>query len=154
MSLQQAAGWTQRCFLGGLTVAGAAGLLSLPARPVAAEPPPETTRLRLHKSPGICITPRSTWPKSSCTSRGLPRWTTSRLTPPQNGSSMYQQLAAGAIDFNMAFVPPFILQVDAGAPPVPQALRARKIGRAVVSSAVDRPRMCTTSTSTAAPKAR
>jgi hypothetical protein len=58
LSLQQATGWTRRCFLGGLTVAGAAGLLGLPARPVTVEPPPETTRLRLHKSPGICIAPQ------------------------------------------------------------------------------------------------
>jgi NitT/TauT family transport system substrate-binding protein len=47
MSTQPAQGWTRRRFLGGLTVAGAAGLLSLPGRPGAAEPPPETTRLRL-----------------------------------------------------------------------------------------------------------
>jgi NitT/TauT family transport system substrate-binding protein len=50
-------GWTRRRFLGGLTVAGAAGLLGLHARPVAAEPPPETTRLRLVKFPVICLAP-------------------------------------------------------------------------------------------------
>ena len=39
----------------GLTLAGTAGLLGLPARRVAAEPPPETTRLRLVRNPGICV---------------------------------------------------------------------------------------------------
>jgi NitT/TauT family transport system substrate-binding protein len=57
MSLQQAVGWTRRRFLGGLTVAGTVGLLGLPPRRVAAEPPPETTRLRLAQTPGICIAP-------------------------------------------------------------------------------------------------
>jgi NitT/TauT family transport system substrate-binding protein len=50
-------GWTRRRFLGGLTVAGTAGLLGLHARPGTAEPPPETTRLRLVKSPAICLSP-------------------------------------------------------------------------------------------------
>jgi NitT/TauT family transport system substrate-binding protein len=31
-------------------------------------------------------------------------------------SIFYQQLAADALDLGMAFVPPFIIQVDAGAP--------------------------------------
>ena len=39
-------GWTRRGFLGGLTLTGAAGLLSLHPRTSAAEPPPETTTLR------------------------------------------------------------------------------------------------------------
>jgi NitT/TauT family transport system substrate-binding protein len=36
--------------------------------------------------------------------------------PAKIASSIYQQLAAGALDISMAFVPPFIIQVDAGAP--------------------------------------
>jgi ABC-type nitrate/sulfonate/bicarbonate transport system substrate-binding protein len=59
MRAPQADGWTRRRFLGGLTLAGAAGLLGLHPRPVAAEPPPETTRLRLVKSPVICLSPES-----------------------------------------------------------------------------------------------
>jgi NitT/TauT family transport system substrate-binding protein len=50
-------GWTRRRFLGGLTVAGTAGLLGLHARPSTAEPPPETPRLRLVKFPAICLAP-------------------------------------------------------------------------------------------------
>ena len=57
MSAQHPEGWTRRRFLGGLTVAGAAGLLGPQPRPVAAEPPPETTRIRLVKSPAICLSP-------------------------------------------------------------------------------------------------
>jgi hypothetical protein len=44
---QRAECWSQRQFLRGLTLAGTAGVLSLHPRPAAAEPPPETTTLRL-----------------------------------------------------------------------------------------------------------
>ena len=58
MSLPQAAGWTRRRFLGGLTLAGTAGLLGLPPRRVGAELPPETTRLRLARTSSICQAPQ------------------------------------------------------------------------------------------------
>jgi NitT/TauT family transport system substrate-binding protein len=57
MNAQQAEGWTRRRFLGGLTVAGAAGLLGLHPVRMAAEPPPETTALRLVHTPAICLAP-------------------------------------------------------------------------------------------------
>jgi hypothetical protein len=41
MSAPHAARWTRRAFLGGVTLAETAGLLSRHSRPVAAEPPPE-----------------------------------------------------------------------------------------------------------------
>jgi len=46
MHSQHARRFSRRRFLGGMTLAGTAGLLGLPARRVAAEPPPETTTLR------------------------------------------------------------------------------------------------------------
>jgi NitT/TauT family transport system substrate-binding protein len=58
MSAQHAAGWSRRQFLGGVTLAGTAGLLSLRPVPVAAEPPPETTRIRLTHISGICVSPQ------------------------------------------------------------------------------------------------
>jgi NitT/TauT family transport system substrate-binding protein len=58
MRAPQAAGWTRRRFLGGLTVAGTAGLLGLTPGPVAAEPPPETTTLRLALTTSICQAPQ------------------------------------------------------------------------------------------------
>jgi NitT/TauT family transport system substrate-binding protein len=57
MRAQQAEGWTRRRFLGGLTLAGTAGLLGLHPRPVGAEPPPETTRLRVKQDPNLCEVP-------------------------------------------------------------------------------------------------
>jgi hypothetical protein len=45
--------WSRREFVGGLTLAGAAGLLSLHPEPVAAEPPSETPRIRLTQFPDV-----------------------------------------------------------------------------------------------------
>ena len=57
MRTQHAQGLSRRWFLEGLTLAGTAGLLGVHPRPVAAEPPPETTRIRLVHDPSICVTP-------------------------------------------------------------------------------------------------
>jgi len=50
--------WSRREFLAGLSLAGTAGLLGLGPRPGAAEPPPETTTIRLGQGKGtICLAP-------------------------------------------------------------------------------------------------
>ena len=51
MGTQHARRFSRRRFLGGLTVAGMGGFLGLTPRRVAAEPPPETTRLRVLQAP-------------------------------------------------------------------------------------------------------
>ena len=58
MRSQDARQFSRRRFLGGLTLAGTAGLLGLRPAPVAAEPPPETRRIRLIKITGICVAPQ------------------------------------------------------------------------------------------------
>ena len=51
-------GWSRREFLG-LTLAGTAGLLGLKPESLAAEPPPETTTLKLVQAPGdLCVAPQ------------------------------------------------------------------------------------------------
>jgi NitT/TauT family transport system substrate-binding protein len=57
MRTQHARPFSRRRFLGGLTLAGTVGLLGLHARWVAAEPPPETTKIRLVQIPSICLAP-------------------------------------------------------------------------------------------------
>ena len=44
--------------MGGVTLAGAAGLLGLTPRLGAAEPPPETTKLTLAQVTGLCVAPQ------------------------------------------------------------------------------------------------
>jgi NitT/TauT family transport system substrate-binding protein len=58
MRTQHTGQFSRRRFLGGLTLAGTAGLLGLHARRVVAEPPPETTTIRLSQISGICIAPQ------------------------------------------------------------------------------------------------
>ena len=81
MSTQHARRFSRRRFLGRLMLAGTAGLLGPYARQVAAEPPPETTRLRLVQTPSICQAP-SMWPKHCCTARDSPRCTIFRKRGP------------------------------------------------------------------------
>ena len=51
--------WDRREFVKGIAaLAGSAGLLGYDMRPAAAEPPPETTRIRLVHSPAICFAPQ------------------------------------------------------------------------------------------------
>src|SRR5205809_5747304 len=49
---------TRRALRSGLALAGGGGLLGLTSRPAAAEPPPETTRVRLVQIAGICVAPQ------------------------------------------------------------------------------------------------
>ena len=59
MGNQKGEGWSRRKFLGGLAMAGAATALGLRPETAAAaiEPPPETTRLRIHKGDPACWAP-------------------------------------------------------------------------------------------------
>ena len=107
MSTQHARRVSRRRFLRGVTLAGTAGLLGLHARRVAAEPPPETTRLRLGKTPGICIAPQYV-AEDLLHTEGFTEVQYVAADPAKLTTSMYQQLAAGAIDISMTFVTPFI----------------------------------------------
>ncbi|MDQ3196661.1 MAG: ABC transporter substrate-binding protein [Pseudomonadota bacterium] len=49
--------WSRRDFLSGATVAGTAAFLGLKSKSAAAEPPPETTRIRIHDAPITCFAP-------------------------------------------------------------------------------------------------
>ena len=49
--------FSRRRFLRGITLAGTAGLLGWHPGRAAAEPPPETTRIRLVRIPSICQAP-------------------------------------------------------------------------------------------------
>jgi NitT/TauT family transport system substrate-binding protein len=115
MSDEQARGWSRREILGRLALAGTAGLLSLRPKSIAAERPPETTRIRLHKMAGICIAPQYV-AEELLHAEGFTdvQYVEIELTELTRG--IYRLLASGAVDIGMAFAPPFIIQADAGAP--------------------------------------
>jgi NitT/TauT family transport system substrate-binding protein len=106
---QQAEGWTRRRFLGGLTLAGTAGLLGLTPGPVAAEPPPETTRIRLIQLSGICIAPQYV-AEELLRAEGFAEVQYVKRDDTQKA------LASGEVDISMGFVVPFITHLDTGAP--------------------------------------
>jgi NitT/TauT family transport system substrate-binding protein len=115
MHTQHARQCSRRKFLRGVTLVGTAGLLGLPARRVAAEPPLETTRLRLYKTPGICIAPQYV-AEELLHLEGFTEVHYVAADPAKMTVSTYQQFAAGGIDLTTTFAPPSIIQVDAVAP--------------------------------------
>jgi NitT/TauT family transport system substrate-binding protein len=113
MSRRQGEGLSRREFLGGLTLAGTASLIGLHPRLVAAEPPPETTRLRLAQSSAICISPL---------------YVAQELLPGEGftdaqyvkiGRELFTQaVASGEVDIALNFVGPLLISVDTGEPVV------------------------------------
>jgi NitT/TauT family transport system substrate-binding protein len=112
MSAQQAEGWTRRCFLDGLTVAGMVGLLGRRARPVAAEPPPETRVLRLLRTPSICEAPVQV----ASDLLGGEGFSEVQYVQAAASPDGYKALAAGAVHMGQLFAGGLITRLDAGDP--------------------------------------
>jgi NitT/TauT family transport system substrate-binding protein len=111
MRIEHARRVSRRRFLEGLTLAGTAGLLGLHARRVAAEPPPETTTLKLIQTPGVCIAPQYV-AEALLQSEGF-----TEVHYVQKGRVQANQaLASGEVHLTMGFVGNSIIQVDAGDP--------------------------------------
>jgi NitT/TauT family transport system substrate-binding protein len=115
MRTQHARRISRRRFLQGVTLAGTAGLLSLHTRRVAAEPPPETTRLRLFQTPGICVAPQYV-AEDLLHAEGFTEVHYVATDPAKLTTGANQLFAAGALDISTTFVPPFIIQADTGTP--------------------------------------
>jgi NitT/TauT family transport system substrate-binding protein len=109
--------WSRRQVLDGLTLAGAADCLGVYPGPAAAEPPPETTKIRLHKMAGICVAPQYV-AEEFLRLEGFTEVQYVEVEVTELTRAIYRLLASGAIDVSMAFAPPFIIQVDVGAPVV------------------------------------
>jgi NitT/TauT family transport system substrate-binding protein len=103
---------SRRKFLGRLTLAGAAALLGVQGGPVSAEPPPETTRIRLVKIPGICIAPQYV-AEELLLGEGF---TDVQYVKTMAGIEASRAAASGEADLTMVFAGPLIIRVDAGDP--------------------------------------
>ena len=105
--------FSRRRFLGGLTLAGTAGLLGVHPRPVAAEPPPETTRIRLLQFTSACQAPLYL-SEELLRTEGFTdvQWVRSEM------DFVSSHLAAGTVDLGMNFVGPNLIGMDSGAPAV------------------------------------
>jgi NitT/TauT family transport system substrate-binding protein len=103
-------GWSRREFLAKVTLAGTAGILGLESSSLAAEPPPETARIRLSQIAGICLAPQYV-AKELLTGEGF-----TDIQYVFAGVYPYLLIGSGVIDIAMAFVAPFLVELEAGAP--------------------------------------
>jgi NitT/TauT family transport system substrate-binding protein len=113
MSNRRDRDWSRREFLKGVSLAGTAALLGLDGDALAAEPPPETTKLRLARS-SACWAPIYL-AEELLRSEGFTDVQFVRggsQTDPGPGKIV----ASGQADIGMGFVGPRILSLDAGEP--------------------------------------
>jgi NitT/TauT family transport system substrate-binding protein len=95
-----------------MTLAGTAGLLGLHTRRGAAEPPPETTRIRLVQIPGICQAPQYV-AEELLRSEGF---TEVHYLKKAGTADIETALASGEADLNGHFAAPLLLRLEAGDP--------------------------------------
>jgi NitT/TauT family transport system substrate-binding protein len=111
MRTQHPRQFSRRRFLRGLTLAGTAGVLGLRSGRVAAEPPPETTQLRLAQSPSLCISPvyvaEELLQGEGFTNVQYVKMDTELFTP---------AVVSGEVDLALNFVGPLLIRVEAGDP--------------------------------------
>lgn len=102
---------SRRDFLAYASAIGAAALLGLP-RTAAAEPPPETTTLRLVRTRSICQVPQYV-AKELLQGEGF---TDVQYVEREGSIGNYEALASGEAHISMTFVTPLLTRIDAGDP--------------------------------------
>ena len=110
MNRRRAEGWGRREFLEWLALAGAAGLLGLRPERVDAEPPPETTKLRLGRNPSLCASPMYL-AEDLLQSEGF-----TDVQYVQVPALFTKALVAGEIDIVQNFIGPLLIRLEAGDP--------------------------------------
>ena len=103
---------SRRKFVQDMALAGAAGVLGFGRELLAAEPPPETNRIRLADVGGVCVAPQYV---AEDLLRGE-GFSDVRYLNLVDAGAPYKAFSTGEIDISMAFIAPFILQVDLGNP--------------------------------------
>jgi NitT/TauT family transport system substrate-binding protein len=101
----------RRRFLAGVSAAGAVGLLGARTS-LAAEPPPETTTIRIGKIGGICLAPQYV-------SEELLRaegFTDVQYVESEAGPALLERIGHGEVDFTSMFAAPIVAAIDAGQP--------------------------------------
>jgi NitT/TauT family transport system substrate-binding protein len=111
MRHQRAQGVSRREVLGALTLGATAGLLGMRPESATAEPPPETTRLRLAHNPALCIAPYFL-AKEFLPGEGF---TDVQDVRTENIVEI-KAVVAREVDIGMNFSGPLITRVDAGDP--------------------------------------
>jgi NitT/TauT family transport system substrate-binding protein len=101
---------SRRCFLATLSGAGAACLIGAPTA-LGADPPPETTTVRLGKIPGICLAPQYA-AEELLRAEGFQdvRYV------PMPAAIQHEKIGRGELDFSQHFAAPLVIPIDAGEP--------------------------------------
>ena len=103
----------RRDFLRGIGIAGAASAMGYGPKLLAAEAPPETTRIRLTKIPSICLAPQYVADKL-LQAEGFTD--VQYLEFPEGPRGVYDRLGSGAVDITQWYLVPFIVAADKKAP--------------------------------------
>jgi NitT/TauT family transport system substrate-binding protein len=101
---------SRRHFLTTLSVAGAVGFVGAP-RALAADGPPETTAIRLARSPTICVAPQYVGEEMLRAEGFTDLRYVDTLAP-----DVPQAVARGKVDFSLAYASQFVATIDAGEP--------------------------------------
>lgn len=112
MSYRSEYPWSRRKFLGMTALAGTSAILGFPSDPDTAEPPPETTKIRLIQSPDICLAPLY---MAEDLLRGE-GFTDVQYVQGTGGQDDIKLAATGATDFIGGFVGRHLAGLDAGDP--------------------------------------
>jgi NitT/TauT family transport system substrate-binding protein len=91
-----------------LSAMAAMGVGAGASREATAEPPPETSRIRLVQMPGNCFAPQYV-AEEMLRAEGF---SDLRYVPMASTAELYPALASGEIDMTMAFIAPFVAQAD------------------------------------------
>ena len=111
-TIENREGWSRRKFLSTAALAGTGALLGVRDGTYAAEPPPETKRIRLIQIPSTCHTPQYL-AEDLLRSEGFSSVEYVKRT---SSADIAPALAAGDADINMNFAGPVLLNLDAGHP--------------------------------------
>jgi len=112
MKSQKDRNWSRRDVLNALTIAGATGLLGMGSDALAAEPPPETKRIRLVRVPSVCHAPQFL-AEDLLRSEGF---TNVEYVKRASSADVSPTLAAGDADINMNFSGPILFNLEDGHP--------------------------------------
>jgi len=105
--------FTRRDFVANASALGASSLLGLP-RLAAAEPPPETTKVRLFMGPVTCLAPQYV-ARELLYAEGFTEVQYVRF-PDDTQHWPPDDLIAGDVDLTVSFIPTDIVKIDGGAP--------------------------------------
>ena len=103
----------RRVLMQALAAAGAVGLCGRFASTAGAEPPPETTRIRLPKVPSACVAPNYV-AEALLRAEGFDRIEYIGTGVQGAGVPGAQRMGAGEVDIGMNFAAPLVVALDMG----------------------------------------